>query len=160
LQPGTNVLTVTAYDAANNTGTDTLTVTYTPTMSGVMAAYNFDEGSGSVAADDSGNGNTATLSGGATWVAGHSGDALSFDGSSGYSTAPSVPYVANWTVSAWVRSPAAPGASGYSGPIHREKNFQINWNHVDPNFRGAAALNVGGAWFAASFGPLAANTWY
>jgi hypothetical protein len=30
LQPGANVITVTAYDAAGNTGTDTLTVTYTP----------------------------------------------------------------------------------------------------------------------------------
>ncbi|MGH3368416.1 MAG: hypothetical protein ACRDPR_00275, partial [Nocardioidaceae bacterium] len=30
LQPGTNVLTVTAQDAAGNPGTDTLTVTYTP----------------------------------------------------------------------------------------------------------------------------------
>ncbi len=30
LQQGTNVLTVTARDAANNAGTDTLTVTYTP----------------------------------------------------------------------------------------------------------------------------------
>ena len=160
LQPGTNVLTVTASDAANNIGTDTLTVTYTPSVSGLMAAYNFDEGSGSIAADASGNGNTATLFGGATWVTGHSGNGLSFDGGSGYSTAPSVPYVANWTISAWVRSPAAPGASGYAGPVHREKNFQINWNHADPNFRGAAAVNVGGTWYAASFGTLAANTWY
>jgi len=133
---------------------------YTPAVSGLVAAYNFDENSGSTAADASGNGNTATLFGSTTWVSGHTGSALNFDGTSGFSTAPTVAYLANWSVSVWVRSPAAPSASNYSGPVHRETDFQINWNHVDPNFRGAAALNVGGTWYAASFGSLAANTWY
>jgi hypothetical protein len=59
-----------------------------------------------------------------------------------------------------VRSPAAPAATAASGPIHREKNFQVNWNHSNAAFRGVAALRVGSAWHAASFGPLAADTWY
>ncbi len=74
-----------------------------------------------------------------SWVAGHTSSAVSFDGSSGFSTVGSLPYVANWTISGWVRSPNAPAATNYSGPIHRENNFQINWNHVNPAFRGAAA---------------------
>ena len=42
--------------------------------------WNFDEGSGIVAADASGNGNSGTLINGPTWVPGHTGTALSFDG--------------------------------------------------------------------------------
>jgi hypothetical protein len=160
LQPGTNVVTVTAYDAATNTGTDTLTVTYTVSSTGLVAAYGFSENGGSTTADASGNGNTANILGGTTWVSGHSGSGLSFDGTSGYSTAPTVPYVANWTVSAWVLSPAAPSASNNSGPVNRDWNFQINWNHSNAAFRGAAGVFVNGNWYAASFGSLSANTWY
>src|SRR5207249_10784415 len=50
LQAGTNVLTVTARDAANNTRTATLTVTYTP-PSGLVAAYGFNEGAGTTSGD-------------------------------------------------------------------------------------------------------------
>ena len=47
--------------------------------SGLVAAYSFDEGSGSVLADASGNGHDGTISG-ATWTSGHDGGALSFNG--------------------------------------------------------------------------------
>ena len=45
---GANVLTVTARDAAGNTSTDTLTVTYTPPApgGGLVAAYAFNEAHG------------------------------------------------------------------------------------------------------------------
>src|SRR6185295_16780166 len=88
------------------------------------------------------------------------GSALSFNGTSSYASTNLVTTLPNWTVSGWVRSPAAPSGTGYGGPIHREANYQINWNHGSDAFRGAAAVRVGGAWFAASFGALAANTWY
>jgi hypothetical protein len=124
---------------------------------GLVAAYSFDENGGTTAGDASGNGNTANLFGGATWASGHSGSGLSFDGTSGYATAPAVPYVANWTVSAWVRSPAAPsGNFFYSGPIHRDANFQLDWNHASPAFQGAAGVKVAGTWYPASSGALAA----
>ena len=50
---------------------------------GLVAAYSFDEGSGGVATDTSGNGHTGTITG-ATWTAGHDGGGLSFDGSSAH----------------------------------------------------------------------------
>lgn len=50
---------------------------------GLVAHYTFDEGSGATTVDASGNNNTATLQG-PTWVAGQSGQALSFDGVDDY----------------------------------------------------------------------------
>src|SRR6185503_8560264 len=80
LQSGSNLLTVTARDAANNTSTDTLDVTYTPTSAaGLVAAYAFDENTGVTAGDASGNANTGTITE-AAWVEGKFGSALSFDG--------------------------------------------------------------------------------
>src|SRR5467141_1731803 len=47
------------------------------------AAYAFNEGSGNITADASGNGNTGTLSGPSWTRAGHYGNAISFDGANG-----------------------------------------------------------------------------
>ena len=49
-------------------------------LPGLVAAYAFDDGSGSVLSDASGNGHDGTISG-ATWTSGHDGGALSFNGS-------------------------------------------------------------------------------
>ena len=57
-------------------------------------------------------------------------------------------------------SPAAPANAAQSGPVSRNRNYQIIWNHPSAAFRGAASFNVGGTWYAASFGSLSANTWY
>lgn len=45
----------------------------------LQAFYNFDEGSGVIATDSSGNGNNGAING-AIWTTGISGSALSFDG--------------------------------------------------------------------------------
>ncbi|RLG27662.1 hypothetical protein DRO03_11615 [Methanosarcinales archaeon] len=50
---------------------------------GLVAEWHFDEGSGSVLADSSGNGNDGVIHG-ATWVEGEYGGALSFDGVDDY----------------------------------------------------------------------------
>ena len=58
-----------------------------PTTTGLVGHWKFDEGSGLIAVDSSGNKNTGTLSGATKpiYVAGKIGPtALSFDGSSGY----------------------------------------------------------------------------
>jgi glucose/arabinose dehydrogenase len=55
----------------------------------VVAAYSFNEGQGFVASDSSGNGNTGNIAG-ATWTSqAVFGNALSFDGASGFVTVPS-----------------------------------------------------------------------
>jgi hypothetical protein len=110
--------------------------------------------------DSSGNGNHGTVNGGPNHVIGRIGGALQFDGvddcvRTRYATDLSV-----WTVAIWVKSPAAPSNAAPSGPVHRENNFQINWDHVYADFRGAAGMRAKNEWHAASFGELQANQWY
>ena len=72
---------------------------------GLVAAYGFDEGSGTVLHDTSGNGNTGVISG-ASWKGGHNGSALDFNGSSSMVTIPNSASLAPTgavTVEAWVR---------------------------------------------------------
>src|SRR5216117_3643829 len=60
LQPGTNVLTVTATDAAGNTATDTLTVTFTPTFA--LTVSKAGTGTGTVTSSPAGINCGATCS--------------------------------------------------------------------------------------------------
>ncbi len=50
----------------------------------IVAAWTFEEGSGNVAHDVSGNGNDGEVKGGTEWVDGKYGGGLRFDGSTGY----------------------------------------------------------------------------
>jgi len=79
---GTHSLTARARDAAGNQTTSAaVSVTVSNTMpSGLVAALNFNEGSGITAADVSGNGHAATLVNGPTWGAGQYGSGINFDG--------------------------------------------------------------------------------
>ena len=121
--------------------------------------WKLDEGMGTTAVDWSGHGNHGTLNGNPQWVVGYDGSALEFDGDDHVDTG-YTENLANYTITAWVISPAAPSGAAPSGPLHREQNYQFNWNHGDEVFRGGAAMNVGGTWHAASYMPLEADTWY
>jgi len=125
----------------------------------LMGWWKLDEGSGTTAYDSSGNGRDGTVNGDPQWVAGWLGGALDFDGDDHVDTG-YTDDLANWTIAAWVKSPAAPSGDAPSGPVHKENNYQFNWNHSDATYRGAAALNVGGTWYAAKYEPLEADTWY
>ena len=110
--------------------------------------------------DSSGNGNHGIVNGGPNHVIGQIGGALQFDGvddcvRTGYAAGLPV-----WTVAIWVKSPAAPSNAAPAGPVHRENNLQINWDHIFAGFRGAAAMRAKNEWYAASFGELQANKWY
>src|SRR6476469_4978207 len=82
-----------------------LTSASTSAPSGLVAAYAFDEGSGSTVSDASGNGNVGTIAG-ATWSsAGKYGSALSFNGSSSRVTianSSSLQLSSGMTLEAWV----------------------------------------------------------
>jgi len=72
-----------------------------------LAAYAFDAGAGTTAADQSGNGNHGTISG-ATWTtqARYGGRALSFDGNNDRVTGPSITLTDAFTLMAWVYNPS------------------------------------------------------
>ncbi|MBL8215965.1 MAG: LamG domain-containing protein, partial [Bryobacterales bacterium] len=71
-----------------------------------VAHWQFDEGSGTVCADSSGNGNQGALRNGATWTAGRSGTALSLDGVNDYYFAPDSASLRgnDFTLSLWFRA--------------------------------------------------------
>jgi len=83
--------------------------------SGLVAAYNFNEGSGSTVTDLSGNNLTGTIVG-ATWTTGGKyGNALSFNGTSSYVDLgnPAVlQMTGNMTIEAWVKAAATPADDG------------------------------------------------
>ncbi|HEY6021773.1 MAG TPA: LamG domain-containing protein, partial [Candidatus Paceibacterota bacterium] len=77
------------------------TINPPPNNLGLVGYWSFDEGNGSNATDFSGQGHTATLTGG-TWVSGKLGNALSFNGTSDKVTGGSFTVGTNMTISAWV----------------------------------------------------------
>jgi hypothetical protein len=81
----------------------------------LVAAYSFDEGSGTIVNDSSGNGITGTIVG-ATWTtAGEYGNALSFNGSNAYVDLgnPSLLQITgSMTWTAWVKATANPVNDG------------------------------------------------
>jgi fibronectin type 3 domain-containing protein len=117
LSTGTYYYKVTADDNAGNTSAASneasATVTTAP-PSGVVAAYGFDAGSGTTAADQSGNGNTGTLSN-ATWAgatAGKFGNALSFNGTNAsvsVADSNSLDLTSGMTIEGWVKPNSVAG---------------------------------------------------
>jgi hypothetical protein len=93
------------------------TATYTQTQapSGQVSAWGFNEGSGTTTADASGNGNTAGLVNGPSWVAGKHGSAVSLDGVNDYLPVPNSPSLDvsgnALTLSAWLNPASISGDS-------------------------------------------------
>ena len=118
----TATATFTPTPTATSTATATATVTVapspTPTQTpgiGMVAAYNFNEGSGPNITDASGNGITGSIQG-ATWTTGgRYGNALSFNGSTDYvdlGNPTLLQITGSTTWSAWVKAAANPADDG------------------------------------------------
>jgi fibronectin type 3 domain-containing protein len=115
-------------------------------LPGLVAAYGFDEGSGSAATDQSGLGNGGTISG-ASWTAGGKfGSALSFDGVDDWVTvpdAPSLDLTTGMTLSAWVKPRVLVGR--YRQAILKEQTgglvYGLYANTSSSVPRGSAVLN-------------------
>ena len=110
----TATATATPRPTATPTSTQTPTPTPTPPV-GLVAAYNFNEGSGTTVTDASGNGITGNIIG-ATWTTGsRNGNALSFNGSSSYvdlGNPALLQITGSMTWSAWVKAVANPADDG------------------------------------------------
>jgi endonuclease/exonuclease/phosphatase family metal-dependent hydrolase len=105
---GNHVLTAVARDAAGNTAPSasvTVTVGNT-TASGLVGHWKFDEGSGTTAADSSGNGVAGALINSPVWTTGMVGGALSFNGTNRVSIPNQPPWntpSSKYTVAFWVK---------------------------------------------------------
>src|SRR5207244_2437802 len=111
---GTHTLTARARDAAGNqTTSSAVTVTVSNTApTGLVAAWGFNEGTGTTTADASGNSNTGTVTN-TTWAAtGKYGKALSFNGTNSWVTvndSASLDLTTGMTLEAWVNPTAING---------------------------------------------------
>jgi hypothetical protein len=127
---------------------------------GLVAAYGFNEGSGTTAADSSGSGNAGTI-GTATWsTAGKNGNALSFNGTSARVTVPdsaSLRLAAGMTLEAWVNPSTVDSA--WRDVIYKGNDDYYLMATSSPG------RPVGGGIFGGSYGEaygtanLTANTW-
>ena len=109
---GAHTLRAVARDAAGNTTTSapvsvTVSNTGSPPPAGLVAAYGFEETSGTTAADASGAGNNGTIGGGAVrTAAGKIGRAIDFDGVNDLVSVPdanSLDLTTGMTLEAWVQ---------------------------------------------------------
>jgi hypothetical protein len=138
--------------------------------SGLVAAYGFNEGSGTTVGDASGNGNIGTISN-ATWVQGNSGSGLKFSGATNsYVTIPdssSLDLSKGMTVEAWANpsSLSSPGANWCAvvAKEHRNSSNDISYALYAANGTGtppAGHILVGSQDYGAQGkSVLALNTW-
>jgi PKD repeat protein len=135
----------------NGGATNTANVVIQATVPQVLAAHwKFDEGSGTIAADSSGFGNTGTVVNGATWSAGVHGGGLQFDGvddhvSSGI--AAFQPITNTFTIGFWAnpgatRDSTAQATSGVTGFAQRYAIFPTYGDAYGAGHAGAG-ISVG-----------------
>ena len=160
---GAHVLTARARDAAGNIATSgevTITVSNTGPAN-LVAGYAFDEGSGTTAADASGNGLNGTLSA-ATWTtAGRFGGALSFNGTSALVTVADhalLDLTTGMTLQAWVYPTAL---SAYRTVILKERPGDLAYALYahDGAPRPSAWITAGTPATATGTAALPLNTW-
>lgn len=161
---GTHTLSARARDAAGNATVATnitVTVSNAQASSGLVAAYNFNEGAGTTVTDLSGNGNTGTISG-ATWTtSGKFGKALVFNGTGAQVTVPNAATLrltTGMTLEAWVYPTSTP--NGWRAVI--DKNLDGYYLMASTNVGNRPS--VGGTWVGGkqnTVGPstLVVNAW-
>ncbi len=138
-----------------------------PTVPVPVAHWTFDEGTGTVVADTTGNGHGATLSAGATWGAGNVGThALNVNGSStGMATAtgPVVDTSASFTVSAWVNLSSLSGfqtVASIAGSNVAGFFLQLRGDTGTFAFTRLSSDATGTATFVSASSAPKVNTWY
>ena len=162
---GTHAISAAARDAAGNTTEAPailVTVTTPPSVPGLVAAFGFEETSGTTALDASGNGNNGAIAG-ATVTTGRYGNALNFDGVNDWVTvgdAPSLDLTTGMTLEAWVYPTTL---SGYRTVLLKEIPSELSYCLYahDGSPRPATYVNTGSATdpTAAGISALPLNTW-
>jgi hypothetical protein len=122
-QTGSATITVSVSDGAL-TASDTFVLTVSTQPAGLVAAYGFNEGTGTAVTDASGSGNNGTI-GTATWATqGKYGKALTFNGTSARVTvndANSLDLTTGMTLEAWVNPTTV--SAGWRDVIYKGNDF-------------------------------------
>jgi hypothetical protein len=152
-------------DAAGNANTSDFTISFTVATSsgaGLVAAYNFNEGSGSTLSDRTGNGHNGTITG-ATWnTQGRFGGALAFNGSNQWVTVSptsALNLTTGMTLEAWIYPTVN---NGVRDIVIKEGASVDIYNLYARNWRGRMESNVfvgGNNRTAESSGAPPVNTW-
>lgn len=163
---GTHTLTAVARDAAGNVTTSaSVTVTVSNTGGGgLVAAYNFNEGTGSVVNDLSGNSNNGSIFQ-ATWFStGKFGKALTFDGTNDVVTvnaSSNLDLTTAMTLESWVRPTVTNG--GWRTALLKENGSQLAYalyaKESTNKPSGWMSTESTGSQSAGATPGLAANTW-
>ena len=102
----------------------------TASFGATVLNWSLDDGSGSIAADSAGQGNTGNVSG-ATWIPGRVGGALSFNGSNAALTRASVQGINTGntphTIAAWVKVNALPSGRAWIALLGPEGAGSHHW---------------------------------
>ena len=159
---GTYYYKVIAADAAGNTSaaSNEAAATVASAPSGLVGAWGFSEGSGTVAADASGSGNAGTIAGPAWTTAGKYGSALTFDGVNDWVTVPDAASldVTRMTLEAWVRPTAV--ASWRSALLKERPGGMVYSLYASQsNSRPVGQVDIGGERNAQGTAAIAMNAW-
>jgi hypothetical protein len=165
---GPYLLSARARDAATNQTTATaVSVTVNNTNLGLVAAYGFNEGAGTMLADQTGTGHTGTAAG-PTWTPqGKFGQALTFDGVNDWVTvndANDLDFTNGMTVEAWVY-PTASGGGSWRNVVIKEQtggeayNLYANADTNAPVVYVVRAAAPGAPLDARGTSSLPPNTW-
>jgi hypothetical protein len=133
----------------------------TAANAGLVAAYGFDEGSGTTVTDASGNGNTGTISG-ATWAAsGKYGKALQFNGTNARVNVPdaaSLHLSGGMTLEAWVNPSTVNG--NWRDVIYKgNDNYYLEATSTNASKPDAGLIAGGSYGDAYGSAALPANSW-
>ena len=134
-----------------------------PVPAGLVAAYSFNEGSGTSVSDASGKGHTGTVSG-ATWAAGKYGQGLSFDGADDWVTIPDaadLDLTTGMTLEAWVKPTTQ---TGWETVLFKEMagdHAYVLYSYAsDVSGRPSTAVRTGGTMTSVpGTATLATNVW-
>ena len=120
---GPYLLSARARDTTNQTTATAVSVTVNNTNLGLVAAYGFNEGTGTTLLDQTGTGHTGTIAGAAWTAQGKFGSALTFDGVNDWVTvndANDLDFTTGMTLEAWV-FPTASGGGSWRNVVIKER---------------------------------------
>ncbi len=162
---GSTRTSTTTYDSAGRKQSESLTTAGgSGGPSGLVAAYGFDEGSGSTVADSSNSNNGGTISGASWTTSGRYGRALDFDGTNDSVQVPdanSLDLTSTMTLSAWVKPHAIAGR--WQTPIWKEDGasgtYALSADRPTSSLPSVGARSSSGWQIADGTSPLTNNEW-